>query len=63
MVLEIDHPTIGKLKMLGFPMNFSDTPCSIRLAPPLLGQHTTEVLTELGYTEKDIEILKEKGII
>lgn len=63
MVLETNHPTIGKLKMLGFPMNFSETPCSIRLAPPLLGQHTTEILNELGYTGEDIKVFKEKGII
>ncbi len=43
MVVSVAHPTIGDLKMLGIPFKFSATPASIRLAPPLLGQHSQEV--------------------
>ena len=46
MVETVEHPTIGALKMLGIPFKFSDTPASVRRAPPTLGQHTEEVLRE-----------------
>ena len=44
MVETVEHPTIGALKMLGIPFKFSDTPASVRRAPPTLGQHTDEIL-------------------
>lgn len=43
MVVSVQHPTIGDLKVLGIPFKFSATPASIRLAPPLLGQHSQEI--------------------
>jgi len=61
MIQEVQHPTIGVLKVLGIPMKLSETPGSIRMAPPLLGQHTTEVLKALGYSDQKIEQLREKG--
>ncbi len=63
MIQEVQHPTIGVLKVLGIPMKLSETPGSIRMAPPLLGQHTTEVLKALGYSAQKIEQLREKGDI
>jgi crotonobetainyl-CoA:carnitine CoA-transferase CaiB-like acyl-CoA transferase len=63
MIQEVEHPTIGMLKMLGIPIKLSDTPGSVRKAPPLLGENTDEVLSQLGYTSCDIEAFKEKGII
>jgi crotonobetainyl-CoA:carnitine CoA-transferase CaiB-like acyl-CoA transferase len=64
MLVEIDHPTIGKLKMTGLPAKYSDTKPSIRLAPPLLGQHTQEILKDLlGYTDEQIKQLKEENVI
>ena len=48
MVEEIDHPVAGRVKTLGFPLKMSDTPPRVRRAPPLLGEHTEEVLRELG---------------
>jgi succinate---hydroxymethylglutarate CoA-transferase len=56
MVQEIDHPTCGKLAVVGPPIKFSRTPCSIRLPPPLLGQHSREVLKNLlNYSDREID--------
>jgi len=63
MIVEIEHPVEGKVKGLGFPAKFSDTPYSLRLPPPVLGQHTEELLLELGYSNKEIVSLKTKGVI
>ena len=63
MLVELEDSARGKLKLLDIPVKLSDTPGDIRLMPPLVGQHTEEVLKELGYNEKDIKELKEKGII
>ena len=48
MVEEIDHPAAGRVRTLGFPLKMSDTPLRVRRAPPLLGQHSAEILRELG---------------
>ena len=63
MVTEVQHPTAGTIRMAGLPMKFSNTPASIRLAPPLLGQHTAEVLrTWLKMDDSAIAELKRKGV-
>jgi succinate---hydroxymethylglutarate CoA-transferase len=64
MVTEVEHPTAGKVKMLGIPFRFSDTPASIRRAPPLLGQHTEAVLREeLGFSDARIAELRKEKVI
>ncbi len=63
MLVEIAHPEAGLLKMAGIPYELSDTPASIRLAPPTLGQHTAEVLREIGRSDDDIRNLRESGVI
>jgi len=63
MVQEIAHPTAGTIRLLGFPYKLSETPASIKLAPPLQGQHTRELLAELGFTEAQIAQLHEGGAV
>lgn len=55
MVVEVDHQRVGKTRTLGAPVKFSDTPANIRRAAPVLGQHTREIMHELGFTDSDIE--------
>lgn len=48
MVVSVEHPSIGELKLVGIPFKFSSTPASVRRPPPLLGEHTAEVEREYG---------------
>ena len=58
MLIEMDHPTIGKLPLVGSPLKFSDTPVNYKLSPPRLGEHTREVLEGLlGYSTARIQEL------
>jgi crotonobetainyl-CoA:carnitine CoA-transferase CaiB-like acyl-CoA transferase len=60
----VEHPTAGKLKLAGIPVKFSATPASVRLPPPLLGEHNDDVLSSwLGMKTEEIHRLKEKGVI
>ncbi|GHE21674.1 CaiB/BaiF CoA transferase family protein [Halomonas urumqiensis] len=63
MVEEMEHPVIGKMKTIGFPSKFSRTPSQIRSPAPLFGQHTDEVLTELGVSTEDLDTLRGEGCI
>jgi CoA:oxalate CoA-transferase len=63
MLLEMPHPVHGKVKVLGMPVKLSDTPGEFRLPPPLLGQHTEEVLREIGYAPETIAELRASGVI
>ena len=59
----VEHPTEGTLRLIGFPIAFSETPNTLRHLPPVLGQHTRELLTELGYSSTDLEAMEEKGVV
>ncbi len=61
--IEVPHPDWGKLKMVGFPWDFSETQASWRRQAPAFGQHTDEVLSELGYLKGEISSLREEGVI
>ena len=63
MVLEVEHPRVGKLKLLGIPIKFSETPGEIRTLSPAYGEHTLDILRELGYTDDDLKRLREAGAI
>jgi succinate--hydroxymethylglutarate CoA-transferase len=63
MVQEIEHPTCGPIKLVGTPVKFSSAKPSIRSAPPTLGQHTQEVLLELGYSQQEVDSLREQGVV
>lgn len=63
MVIEFDHPVMGRLKTLGFPAKMSVTEQSVRLPPPLLGEHTVEVLRGLGLSPGEIEELHDAGAV
>ena len=59
----MEHARTGVLKVMGNPMKLSDTPGELRLPPPLLGEHTEEVLGGLlGKSDAEIAALKEKGV-
>lgn len=63
MVVELDHPQVGTFETTGLPVSFSETPAEITSPPPLVGQHTSEVLRDIGYDEPDIETLLEQGVV
>jgi len=63
MVEEVQHPRAGRIKVVGVPIKMSDTPASVRTAPPMLGEHTKEVLQSLSYGETEINKLAKEGVI
>ena len=63
LVREYDHPERGRLRMLGQPVLFSDTPTRDPGRPPLLGEHTTTILHELGYDDAAIADLRRRGAL
>ena len=63
MLVEYDHPEVGRLKMMGLPLRFSKTPGADPGPPPMLGQHTGEILRGAGYAEADIADLHRRGVI
>ena len=63
MVAEVEHPTVGTARVIGSPVKLSDTPTEVRTAPPVLGQHTEAVLSELGFDDMEIERLRKAKVV
>lgn len=63
MVEEVEHPTLGKVKQVGIALKLSDTPGKARSHPPTLGEHTDEILMELGYSKDFVGKMRECGVV
>ncbi len=63
MIGDVSHPVYGGMKSIGSPFALSETPGTVRLAPPLLGEHTIQTLRQLHFTDEEInELLREKAV-
>jgi formyl-CoA transferase/CoA:oxalate CoA-transferase len=63
MIETVAHPTVGATRVIGAPIKLSENPASIRIPPPVLGEHTDAVLGEIGYDAAGISALRSKGVI
>jgi crotonobetainyl-CoA:carnitine CoA-transferase CaiB-like acyl-CoA transferase len=64
LVQEVEHPQYGKVKVVGPPATFSDSQIGIQSPPPMLGEHNREILTRiLGYTDDEVEGLRQNGVV
>src|SRR5690606_41494743 len=63
MVAEVDHPTAGRVKVLAPAVKMHGTPAGVFRAAPTLGQHTDEILAELGVSPEEIQRLRELGAV
>lgn len=64
MVQTIDHPSCGPIKVISPPVKYSNGETSIRSPPPLLGEHTDELLRDMaGLSSEEIEDLRRKGVV
>jgi CoA:oxalate CoA-transferase len=62
-IQNVDVPDIGEVKLFNLTAKFDKTPASIDAPPPHLSEHTEEILTQLGYTQEELKLFREKGII
>jgi crotonobetainyl-CoA:carnitine CoA-transferase CaiB-like acyl-CoA transferase len=63
MTVTVEHPVLGSIRQVGVPFKLGATPATIRSAPPLLGEHSAEILAELGYGPAAIDRLRADGVI
>jgi formyl-CoA transferase/CoA:oxalate CoA-transferase len=63
MLPTVSHPRAGEVRMLGPAIGLGTTPCSVRLPPPLLGEHSEEILSGLGYSAVEVAGLRELGVV
>ncbi len=62
MIVPTQHPVLGRIDVTGVPIRFYGTPCSVKKHPPMQGEHTRELLTELGYARNEIDALIARGL-
>ena len=64
VLVEVEHPKLGRIEVLNTPFRFSETPARVSLRPPLWAEHTREVLSSmLGYSEEDLDQLIREEVI
>ena len=63
MIVEVQHPTHGRIKQVGIAIKLSETPGSIRRAAPASGEHTEDVLKDLGLSAAEIAKLRQQTVI
>jgi crotonobetainyl-CoA:carnitine CoA-transferase CaiB-like acyl-CoA transferase len=63
MVVEQDHPTLGRIKLPNLPFRFSEADTAPRGPAPLLGQHNREVAAELGFSAAEIDSMARDGVL
>jgi crotonobetainyl-CoA:carnitine CoA-transferase CaiB-like acyl-CoA transferase len=63
MIVETEHSRLGRVATLGFPIKFGTSPATVRRGAPTLGEHSREVLLELGYAAADIDALAAAGTV
>ena len=57
LIVQLEHPAVGTAKSIANPIRFSQTPVSYRFPPPMLGEHTSEILRSLGYSEEQVRTM------
>lgn len=63
MVVELDHPRAGRIRVNGVPVKLSETPGAVRMPPPVLGEHSEAILRSIGIGEDEIAALRKEGVI
>jgi formyl-CoA transferase len=63
LVATLEHPSVGRYRGFASPVHFAGTPCSEPYAAPSLGQHTAELLARYGYSEEEVQHLRDCGAI
>jgi len=63
LVTEYEHPTLGRMRQFGETVHFAGTPGQIAGPPPRVGEHSREILAELGLDDSEIDDLKERGVV